>query len=395
MHIETVPACPEFEILLRCAACVGEEDAAGVRALLRRGVDWQQLIRLATHHGMLPHLYTHLVDLAVEVVPAVALRDLHENFVTNARRNLHLTARLLHLLARLKEHGITAVAFKGPLLALATYGDTALRQFSDLDILVRRTDVAQARHLLVSLSYCPQFVLSERQESELIKYRNEHLFWHEAEGVNLDLHWALLPRWYETEQDTADLWDRVESMKIAGRAVTTLSAEDLILFLCVHGSKHCWHSLGMIYDLAATLRAAPTLNWELLSRLAARQGSVRMLRLGLGLAGEMFGVELPADMARQVAADPAVSRLATEVYRVLARAPDAKVGFFEEQLFTIRTLQSVRRKVLFCVDQLVTPTPLEWACLRLPPSLSFLYYLVRPCRLALKYRNGLAKPAFD
>jgi hypothetical protein len=73
-------------------------------------------------------------------MPAEWLARLRMQYMMNAARNMKMTAELLRILDALKEAGIKAMPLKGPVLAQQLYGDVALRQFSDLDILVARED---------------------------------------------------------------------------------------------------------------------------------------------------------------------------------------------------------------------------------------------------------------
>ncbi|GAG91885.1 unnamed protein product, partial [marine sediment metagenome] len=84
----------------------------------------------------MPLLYQSLKKTCPEAVPDDTLEQLRAYFLTNAKRNLFLTGKLLRLLELLKDNGILAVPFKGPVLAESVYGDLSLRQFADLDILV-------------------------------------------------------------------------------------------------------------------------------------------------------------------------------------------------------------------------------------------------------------------
>src|SRR2546426_10956064 len=70
-----------------------------------------------------------------------------------ARRNLCLTGDLLSLLELFEARGIPAVPFKGPVLAVQAYGDVALREFRDLDILVTHRDITRARELLLARGF--------------------------------------------------------------------------------------------------------------------------------------------------------------------------------------------------------------------------------------------------
>jgi hypothetical protein len=69
---------------------------------------------------------------------------LRARFEEIARKNLRFTAELIRILNCLESHGIAAIPFKGPTLAESVYGNLALREFSDLDILVRQSDFPRA-----------------------------------------------------------------------------------------------------------------------------------------------------------------------------------------------------------------------------------------------------------
>ena len=140
----------------------------------------------------------------------------------------------------------------------------------------------------------------------------------------------------------------------------------------------------MICDVATLLRSTPP-DWELLFRRAREQGSTRMLRLGLHMASTLFGVELPGEAAGGIRGDPKIESLAAESCARLVREPEVPWGRFEELRFDAKVIEGLRSKALFYVDVLMTPTPLEWEYLTLPERLSFLYYLVRPFRLAVKH----------
>ena len=381
----TLEASPEFALLLHLLSPQGK--AEGARAIINSGVDWVGLVRLAVHHKLLAQLHAALGGEFRDYVPEEAFEHLEGQAQDNARRNLLLTAKLLKLLALLGDGGVKAVPFKGPLLALSAYGDSAMRQFSDLDLLIRPADVPRARALLVEQGYAPQFSLDEGQEAKFIKRRNEHLFTNEREGVYVDLHWSLSPRWLHSDKGGEDIWARVETTTVAGRSVPTLDPNDLLLFLCVHGSKHCWSQLGMAYDVATLLRAASP-DWDLLFKRARAQRSTRMLRLGLHMASTLFGVKLPDEVAKGIQADPRIKSLAAESCAKLLREPEEPWGAFEELRFDAKVIEGLRSKALFYLDTLMTPTPLEWEYLTLPERLSFLYYLVRPFRLALKHSRG-------
>jgi hypothetical protein len=103
------------------------------------------------------------------------------------------------------------------------------------------------------------------------------------------------------------------------------------------------------------------------------------------MAWTLFGVELPEGVAETIDADPRVEGLAAESRAKLWREPEEPWGRFEGLRFDAGVIEGLRGKALFYLDVVMTPTPLEWEYLTLPERLSFLYYVVRPFRLALKH----------
>src|SRR5207245_416710 len=138
----------EAELLL-CAsrASMDSGRAERIRALVRQSIDWGYVLGIGRRHGVLPLLYWHLSKIWPDAVPKAILKQLRDQFQQNTLHNLFLTGELLKLLNLFQTHGIRAITYKGPTLAMGAYGNLALRQFNDLDLLVRKNDIPKAREL--------------------------------------------------------------------------------------------------------------------------------------------------------------------------------------------------------------------------------------------------------
>src|SRR4051812_2277039 len=210
---------PEIELLLCCARLQMEaERVAQAFHLLRQSLDWEYLLKTAIRHGVMPLLYRQMSVNFADLAPADFMSRLHDHFYLNAAHNHLLTEELCRLLALFEEHGIPAVPYKGPALAQQVYGDVALRQFSDLDVLIQRKDVAKASALLRSQGFTSQHQLTPRQENTFLKIECEHMFTREAGRVNVDLHWDFAPRYFSLKLDTERVWHRLERIEIVGRS---------------------------------------------------------------------------------------------------------------------------------------------------------------------------------
>ncbi|MEI7827549.1 MAG: nucleotidyltransferase family protein, partial [Euryarchaeota archaeon] len=134
---------PEEELLLCCARTRLEPPtAARVCELLEGGVDWNRLIILARQHFVTQLFYWHLRERVQNVAPAAFTQELQRDFRANVDRNLYLASELLRLLPLFETVGIPVIVFKGPVFAVNVYKNIALRTFGDLDILLRKHDLA-------------------------------------------------------------------------------------------------------------------------------------------------------------------------------------------------------------------------------------------------------------
>ncbi len=373
---------PEIELLLGCARATPEPEAQDrIRAALRREIDWSYLLRMAERHRLKPLLYWHLRTTGAGAVPGPILDGLLAHFERNKGKNLFLTAQLSRILQLLEAHGIPAVCYKGPALAMSAYGNLALREFDDLDLLVDRQNVLCAKRLLVSEGYRPQAALTEAQERSLLASQHPFGLIRDRGGVIVELHWAISPRYASLAVEPGQLWERLEAISVAGVRVLALAPEVLLPSLCEHGAKHGWERLSWICDIAQMIRTATGLDWDRLVRQAGASRSTRRLALGLCLARDLLGVALPDAPRRQVESDPVLSRLARQVRERLFQEPPGHAGLLAGALFQLRALERWGDRVRFCRLALTTPTIADWRRVRLSPGLTFLYYPLRAMRL--------------
>src|SRR5262249_34123103 len=155
------------------------------------------------------------------------------------------------------------------------YGNLGLREFGDLDLLLRAADLARARRLLRTRGYRPQYPLSPGQERAYLRSLCQLPFVRD-DGVVVELHSALTPRAFHFPLSLVELWHRRITLAVAGKPVAAPSPEDLLLILCMHGAKHLWKYLGWVCDVAEVLRAHPAVDWDVLRGQARRLRSRRL-----------------------------------------------------------------------------------------------------------------------
>jgi hypothetical protein len=385
---------PEHELLLCCARTARSPETAGrIATLLREDLDWKRVLRLAREHRLSSLLYWQLSGACPEAVPKDTLSQLRDGFGANHLRNLYLTGELLRLLKELEGSGIPAIPYKGPVMAAAVYGNLALREFGDLDILVRKGDVLKAREILTSLGYESHYRMTPAQEAFLLDYDRQYTFLRD-DGCVVELHWTVAPRPVYFLLSPEYLWERAERVALGGANVASFSAEDLLLILSVHGAVHLWERIGWICDIAELVRGAESVDWERLVERARALSCKRMLLLGLLLANDLLDAVPPEKVLREARAEAEVNALAADVQaRLFSEDPGAR-ELFEGSArwqFHFRMIERLRDKLRYCVHRATTPTLSDWELVQLPVILFPCYPLLRPMRLGEKLKRSLSE----
>ena len=378
---------PEKELLLCCARTeAAAELAAEIRALAAAEVDWDYLALLARRHSITPLLYRQLERHAAELVPSAHLAKLKLHYQENSARNTILTAELCHLIEMFGAAGIDAIPYKGPALALFAYNNLALRRFVDLDVIVKKSDVPRARDLLLAEGYEPTKSLTAAQQDLLLRTQHNLQFARDDRRLLLELHWEVAPHLFASSVQENELWQNLTTIDVNGTPMKTLSADDLLFSLCVHGSRHLWERLGWICDVAELIRRHE-LNWTALLRRASETDSERMFLLGLHLAHKLLQAELPAEVQQRCAADARLESLAVNVIEHLFNGP-THIPATSTEIFkyNIGVRKSLAARARYFVHML-RPTDSDFGARALPARLSFAYYLVRPFRLLFKTKT--------
>jgi hypothetical protein len=382
--VDVVELRPEVKLLLCCART--HMDAAHSRqinVLLREKIDWNYVLHLASRHRTMPLLYWNLRLVDSPAIPEAVLAQLKVEFQATAQHNLFLSKELLDLITLFEGQGIVVVPYKGPVLATTVYGNPALREFGDLDILVREQDIIRAKHVLIAQGYRPRFQLDSAQEATHFQSQHAYNFIHATKGIVVELHWRITQAYFDSVLEMPDLWQRLVRAPLINTRVTCFRPEDLLLILCIHAAKHCWGRLFWICDIAELLRAYPEMNWD--DVLAKQDKHAHVLLLGLCLIQEVLNVALPPPVQLRLQETPQIRSLAAWVENHLFRDGNRPLGFWERLIFHLRMQPGWRQQVQYCVGLTMKLTPTDQTLVPLPVFLSFVNYVLRPLRLLGKY----------
>ena len=250
----------EAQILLGCARAHLEPGTRERIARLVGGApDWSALIELADSHALLPLLYRHLNEVAPASVPQRAMIELWGRHEVTARRNRSMAGELVEIVDALDANGVVSLPYKGPALAVQLYADLALREFCDLDILVRARDVASAKEILRGLGYLPEYPLEPVVEAAFLHAPSQyHLVLARPGGTMVELHWKTDADFPIERGDDDGWWAGLERARFGDRMLRAFGASELLLVLCLHGSKHGWGRLAWLADVGRSSAGTAT-----------------------------------------------------------------------------------------------------------------------------------------
>lgn len=370
------------EMDLLCA-CASPAYAVKVPAFFRGGgaVDWSRFMTLATNHHLLP-LVRRAFRTVPSAVPGVWRNQLRASQTAIAAYNLRASATLRRLQARLASEGIQLVPIKGPALALLAFGDVALRQFEDLDLIVRRTDLLRAVAAIEQEGYGLRELTAG---ADRVRYLATMQNWSLGKPgfPPIDLKPVLISHAL-SGPESADFMAAACRPLSAGGApgLSAPGPAAMLLAVCLDGANEMWFKLSAVADVGALLANPEDVDWSRLLDEAARMGQRRSLLVGACLAGNLLGMDLPEAFRDAAAGDPTARRLARQVAtRIRTEAARQNIVFLQSG-FAFRTRERWRDRWRFIRRLLCVPSAYEFTRWPWPRPLQPFYALVRPFRLA-------------
>ena len=370
----------ESSALLLCArANLGQPQKEQLQQLVANQFDWDYFYSLARRHSLVPIVYRQLELLMKDHVRHEVLQRFKKDYQENAARNLIFVDELSALLDRFANQGVQAIVFKGPALAMLAYGDLNLRRFVDLDLIVRRADMARAIEVLTQSGYVSSRDLTGEQQSVLL--RTQHNLQFTRGRLIVELHWQVSSELFATTVTAEEFWENLSTVELNGRRVKTLSTEDLLYALCVHGSRHLWQRLAWICDIDRLIAGNQTVNWSKLCERGTRATAERMFLLGPALAARLLDTKLPEVLATAITRDKRLEALGEQTGVRLFDGPEqSAVPLWTVIRFNLVIRSGWRSRIRYA-RFLFAPTDSDLEAVRLRPRLHFIYYFLRPLRL--------------
>jgi hypothetical protein len=341
--------------------------------------EWEALLEVARRQEVLPPLYRRLKQLKV-APPKVVEKKLEKAYIVNALHNSIFLIELERILERFAQNSIQAILLKGAYLLLEVYKDIGLREMGDIDILVRKEDLAATHSILSGLGYRSSIV-----NPKPFKRWAHYQYFNTGNGVLVEVHWSLLEEYQPVKIDTEILWHTSCKRSLNGIPFNILSPETNLLHLCIHAANHVdILSLRFLYDIYKLVETQrDKLEWSIVESLARKWRIYPPVALFMQLTDELLGLEPSLDcpdLLKQGSVPSYYYSLAKKI--LISNLPYIEI---EPALMKILFTKGVARKLLLLRRALI-PYKEEMSNIYvIPPSITNVlpYYLLRWARAVL------------
>jgi len=225
----------EEELLLGlCRLEFSDENLEKIKSCIADVSDWNYFKNLANLHGVAALVWHNLEKHSLlSGIPDEVLTYLRSTLMINFSRNTFITEAMGEVLYLLNNSKIKTVILKGFVLENSVYGNSGLRQMSDVDILIDRDQCIIARDILIASGFISLPVKSFYHEF-IIAYSGKHLPSLIKNGVSVEIHNELFGG--SNEKMTRILYDSSYEVEIKGEKTWFPQPQIFFLYLV----KHLW-----------------------------------------------------------------------------------------------------------------------------------------------------------
>jgi len=265
-------------------------------------VDWDSLQKNIIERGIRPLFFKKLPLLsAASLIPADVSTKLQQSYYRTLSRSMLLYDAFEKISIIFNSNGIQVIALKGIYLSEKLYGDIALRQFSDIDLLVRKEDGEKCLEILKELGYRSheQSITDNGGSlSEIIHYPAMVL-----NEVSVEIHIKLHRKTEQYSLILDELWKNALPINFNKFQCFTLGFNDLIIYLCIHLDKHFrsnqvqFTSLSDITNILTNFSG--TIDWNLLAEDCRRYKCEDVVFKYIVLTHDYFNALVPDSVIYQ------------------------------------------------------------------------------------------------
>jgi len=285
-------------ILLSAKIHPSAEEIEALDAQVTLVEEWDAVVRNLIERGVGPLFYAKLPKLTnSKLIPDISKDQLKQAYYRTLSRGMVLQDVFRKAVSVLKANNIDLIVVKGAYLSEKLYGDIALRQFSDIDLLIREEDGEKAQSALKEAGFRSKDDTTHEFIRKNIGF--EHYPQLIYRGGAVELHISLNRPGESYQLLPESVWIHSETVQIQGTEVRVPDLMDVLIHTIVHLHKHFQDGhiqFTGFNDIVNLLLQADKINWEeLLDRCRGYNCEEIVFRYLL-LTSKYYQIQLPEDV---------------------------------------------------------------------------------------------------
>jgi hypothetical protein len=372
----------ENKLLFFCSKLLsGTSSNEEIIPLLQNTLDWQNVVKKAKRYSIGSAIYCILSKHPNNnLIQKKYLLQLKEDYLETLGRNTIVVNEVKVLLKILKQANIDVVLLKGAALLASVYPGLAYRFMSDIDVLVRESDLVKSQENLLAHGY-----IQNVPTYNLKKNKHHHLpaFWNPAKNIRIEIHWTLGNTDQGVNIDINEVWSRIQESKIEGLETLILSPEDMILHQCFHLFFNFVNIViyKTLYDIVAIIQCyGDSIDWNLIADCCEKYHLETPVYAILFLIKDQLAMNVPSDVLSLLRSKSSINQISWMETKY------KKTGM-ETLGKNIYSKQGYKRKIAYIFSKFFPPVEYLYYKYSVPADSKFVYfyYIVRPFHLLYKY----------
>jgi hypothetical protein len=348
---------PEFRLLsLACSFRASNSDVSTARLIAgKENPDWDDLFARASFHRIEPQVLHFMENHMASLVPESTMERFREIVQANLVRQLRFISEFFSIREWLAAEGIEVVPFKGFWLGESEYGNVGERMSSDIDLFINQKDLDYIKRIMFSKGYVGHEAMDKLTDEYIRKEMAEYNFGRYDDDLrvaHVEFHWRSAMSFYDMNISFDDLRLQMSKELLQGHEINVFSpSANLLLLVMHHGGKECYWQLRQILDIAHILRNNPDIDASWLLFQAEKYHLTTLLFMGVRLAHEITGVDIPDFLTCRTSARRIDSMIRSRT-RLMAQPVRNLDGYKERVaswLFRIRSRDSIGTKKILAV----------------------------------------------
>jgi len=200
----------------------------------------------------------------------------------------------------------------------------------------------------------------------------------------------LLSDEFKTDIETINLKENLYEIVISNCKLKAFENEIFILYLAIHGAKHNWERVEWLLDIVKIIQNH-TIDWQRTIELMEKTKTEKIFLSSLYLCQNILNLTLPLEVEKLIN-KPKILKISKELedyfYTNFHSLINQNVATKKISKTQYNLLEGYDNKFSFILS-LFKPTELDFKTIQLPKYTRFLYYMVRPLNILIRWTKKL------